>query len=93
MRAEPATGDLDPDRDYVRIFRLSFDVTFGWEVTRALELAIFHTFAAPRISELLDRTGEFAQHGRSATTTPSRCCGKWRETAPRRRAGGPRSGG
>jgi hypothetical protein len=54
---------LDPDRDYLHIFRLTFDVAFGWEVSRALELAIFCTFAAPSISEILDRTGEFAHRG------------------------------
>jgi hypothetical protein len=54
---------LDADRDYLRIFRLSFDVAFDWEVRRGLELAIFHTFAAPTISEILDRTGEFADRG------------------------------
>ena len=54
---------LDPDRDYLSIFRLSFDGAFDWEVRRGLELAIFHTFAAPRISEILDRTGEFAHCG------------------------------
>jgi hypothetical protein len=54
---------LDPDRDYLRIFRLTFDEAFNWEVSRALELAIFHTFAAPSISEILDRTGEFGQLG------------------------------
>jgi len=54
---------LDADRDYLRIFRLSFDVAFDWEVHRGLELAIFHTFAAPSISEILDRTGEFAHRG------------------------------
>lgn len=59
----PATARLDPDRDYLQIFRLAFDDAFGWEVNRALELAIFHTFAAPRISEVLDRTGEFAHRG------------------------------
>lgn len=56
---------LDPDRDYLRIFRLSFDVSFDWEVRRGLELAIFHTFAAPSISEILDRSGEFAHRGQN----------------------------
>jgi hypothetical protein len=59
----PSTEPSDPDRDYLPIFRLTFDMTFGWEVRRALELAIFHTFAAPSISEILDRTGEFAHRG------------------------------
>jgi hypothetical protein len=54
---------LDADRDYLRIFRLTFDVTFDWEVHRGLELAIFHSFAAPSISEILDRSGEFAHRG------------------------------
>lgn len=54
---------LDADRDYLRIFRLSFDTAFDWEVHRGLELAIFHTFAAPSISEILDRTGEFTHRG------------------------------
>lgn len=38
-------------------------MAFDWEVRRGLELAIFHTFAAPSISEILDRTGEFAHRG------------------------------
>lgn len=59
----PASERLDPDRDYLQIFRLTYDETFGWEVSRALELALFHTYAAPRISEILDRTGEFAERG------------------------------
>jgi hypothetical protein len=54
---------LEPDRDYLHIFHLTFDAAFGWEVHRALELAIFHTFAVPSISEILDRTGEFAHRG------------------------------
>jgi hypothetical protein len=59
----PFPQQLDPDRDYRLIFRQAFDVDFGWEVRRALELAIFHTFAAPSISAILDRTGEFAHRG------------------------------
>ena len=56
MTAQP----LDPRRDYLPVFRHTFDVDFGWEVRRALTLAIFHTFAAPSISATLDRSGEFA---------------------------------
>ncbi len=59
----PSIEAIDPDRDYLSIFRLTFDATFGWEVSRALELAIFHSFAAPGISEMLDGTGEFGQRG------------------------------
>ena len=52
-----------PDRDYLDTFRYAFGETFGWEVHRALELAIFHTFAVPAISGILDQTGEFANRG------------------------------
>lgn len=33
---------------------------FPWDMTRALELALFRTYCVPSISGLLDRTGEFA---------------------------------
>ena len=58
-----STEPLDPDHDYLLIFHMTFDAAFGWEVNRALELAVFHTFGVPSISELLDRTGEFAHCG------------------------------
>jgi uncharacterized protein (DUF2236 family) len=57
------TEHSPPDRDYLRTFRHAFDETFGWEVHRALELAIFHTFAVPAISGVLDQTGEFTHRG------------------------------
>lgn len=59
----PHTEPLHPGNDYLPIFRQAFDVAFGWEVHRALELAIFHTFAVPGISAILDQTGEFAHRG------------------------------
>jgi hypothetical protein len=59
----PVTEPLDPDRDYQQICSLTFGVALGWEVSRSLELAIFHTFAAPSISKILDTTGEFAHCG------------------------------
>ena len=34
---------------------------FAWDMTRALELALFRTYCVPSISGLLDRTGEFAK--------------------------------
>jgi hypothetical protein len=61
--ALPLTEPSHPDEDYLPIFRQAFDAAFGWEVHRALELAIFHTFAAPSISTVLDQTGEFAHRG------------------------------
>lgn len=50
---------LDPERDCQRIMHLSFGYEFGWDSTRALELALYRTYCVPSISGLLDRTGEF----------------------------------
>ncbi len=52
---------LDPERDHQEIVRLSGMVEFPWDSTRALEFALFRTFASPRISGLLARTGEFRE--------------------------------
>jgi hypothetical protein len=52
---------LDPVRDDQRIVHLSTCYDFPFDTTRALEFALFRTFAVPSISALLDRTGEFAQ--------------------------------
>ncbi len=52
---------LDPVEDHQEIVRLSGMVDFPWDVTRALEFALFRTFASPRISGLLARTGEFTR--------------------------------
>lgn len=57
------TEPSSPDGDYLRTFRHAFDTAFGWEAHRGHELAIFHTFAVPGISKILDQTGEFAQRG------------------------------
>lgn len=50
---------LDPLRDHRRIVYLSTCFEFPFDTTRALEFALFRTFAVPSISALLDRTGEF----------------------------------
>lgn len=50
---------LDPRADCQRIVFLTSYLEFPWDMTRALELALFRTFAVPTIAELLDRTGEF----------------------------------
>jgi hypothetical protein len=50
---------LDPDTEYWRIYRLHAQQEFPWDVTRALELALYRTYAVPSIGGLLDRTGEF----------------------------------
>ncbi len=50
---------LDPETEYWRIHRLHALHQFPWDVTRALELALYRTYAVGTIGELLDRTGEF----------------------------------
>ncbi|GGZ90154.1 oxygenase MpaB family protein [Streptomyces subrutilus] len=50
---------LDPDRDFLAIYRLTATYEFPWDFTRALELALFRTYAVPSIGSLLARTAEF----------------------------------
>jgi mpaB/rubber oxygenase-like protein len=52
---------LDPDVEFERICFLSTNHDFPWDVEQSLSLAFFKTYSIPRISELLDRTGEFRQ--------------------------------
>ncbi|MFM7325783.1 MAG: oxygenase MpaB family protein, partial [Nodosilinea sp.] len=54
-----ALEQLDPVRDSARICRYLAGYEFPWDLTRALELALFRTFCIPSIAALLDRTGEF----------------------------------
>lgn len=55
---------LDPQRDHQRIGYLSCVYEFPWDTTRALEFALYRTYAVPSIAELLDKTGEFRQRAR-----------------------------
>jgi len=50
---------LDPKSDHERIVYLSACFDFPFDTTRALEFALFRTFAVPSISAILDGTGEF----------------------------------
>src|SRR5437764_9768592 len=50
---------LDPMKDHQRIVFLTTCYEFPFDTTRSLEFALFRTFCVPRISALLDRTGEF----------------------------------
>lgn len=50
---------LDPKSDCQRIVFLTSYLDFPWDMTRALELALFRTFGVPTIADLLDRTGQF----------------------------------
>ncbi|MBB5159737.1 oxygenase MpaB family protein [Saccharopolyspora phatthalungensis] len=52
---------LDPDRDCEQIYRLLAEYEFPWDITKALEFALFRTYAVPSIGRLLDRTGEFTR--------------------------------
>jgi hypothetical protein len=52
---------LDPQKDHQRIVFLSTCYEFPFDTTRALEFALFRTFAVPSIAALLDQTGEFQQ--------------------------------
>jgi ER-bound oxygenase mpaB/B'/Rubber oxygenase, catalytic domain len=52
---------LDPVRDHQRIVYLDTCFEFPFDTTRALEFALFRTFAVPSIGGLLDQTGEFGR--------------------------------
>ena len=62
MRESPNLQEirgLDPVVDHARIVYLDTCFEFPWDTTRALELALFRTFAVPSVAALLDSTGEF----------------------------------
>jgi hypothetical protein len=50
---------LDPEKDYEEIMYLLQCYEFPWDYERALEFALFRTYAVPSISSLLYETGEF----------------------------------
>ncbi|WP_309248826.1 oxygenase MpaB family protein [Streptomyces sp. MNP-20] len=50
---------LDPEKDFLEIYRLSAAYEFPWDHTRALELALYRTYAVPSIGALLAETAEF----------------------------------
>ncbi|MCX4759986.1 DUF2236 domain-containing protein [Streptomyces sp. NBC_01275] len=49
---------MDPYEDAFEIYRLTAAYEFPWDVTRALELALYRTYAVPSIGRLLARTAE-----------------------------------
>jgi hypothetical protein len=53
---------LDPETDYEEIYRILLTHEFPWDLTQALSMALFRTYAVPSISRLLDQTGEFARN-------------------------------
>ncbi|MCK9896358.1 oxygenase MpaB family protein [Frankia sp. AgB32] len=50
---------LDPKKDDQEIHQISSDHEFPWDYGRGLEIAIWRTCCVPRISKMLDQTGEF----------------------------------
>ncbi|GAB3012945.1 oxygenase MpaB family protein [Spirosoma pulveris] len=71
---------LDPVRDNQRMVHLLTAYEFPFDITRSLELALFHTYASPRISGLLARTGEFERHGQKRYDDTSRLISEFLES-------------
>lgn len=60
INIEKEIDRLDPKKDCQRIVFLTAYLEFPWDMTRALELALFRTFAVPSIATLLDSTRQFS---------------------------------
>jgi uncharacterized protein (DUF2236 family) len=61
---------LDPDVEFLEIYRIMAGHEFPWDMTQSLGLALYRTYAVPSIGELLAQTGEFERrtHKRYADT-------------------------
>ncbi|MEJ2059728.1 MAG: oxygenase MpaB family protein [Gammaproteobacteria bacterium] len=55
---------LDPARDHCEIVFIDASYEFPFDIARALEFALFRTYAVPRISALLRKTGELTERPR-----------------------------
>lgn len=53
---------LHPEKDAWEIVRLSMFYEFPWDFNRALELALYKTFAVPSIAKILYNSQEFEKH-------------------------------
>ncbi|MCO5231914.1 MAG: hypothetical protein M9958_12255 [Chitinophagales bacterium] len=53
---------LDPKKDYWEIVRLALFYEFPWDAERALELALYKTYAVPSISKVLHQTRELERN-------------------------------
>jgi hypothetical protein len=62
-RVREAIAALDAERDCQQIVRLLATYEFPFDLTRSLEIALFHTYGSRSVSRLLDRTGQFARAG------------------------------
>ncbi|MEA5403648.1 hypothetical protein VB776_12050 [Arcicella sp. DC2W] len=56
-------ASLNPITDHQRMVYLMTAYEFPFDMVRSLELALFHTYASPSISGLLQKTGEFVKRG------------------------------
>jgi hypothetical protein len=63
-------AQLDPETEFVEIYRIIGGHEFPWDMTQSLGLALYRTYAVPSIGELLAATGEFEHrtHKRYADT-------------------------
>lgn len=52
---------LDPEQDWLEIYRITVAHEFPWDMNEALSFALFRTYAVPSIGALLARTGEFTE--------------------------------
>lgn len=52
---------MDPYQEATEIYRLSVAYEFPWDFTRALELALYRTYAVPSIGRLLAETAELTE--------------------------------
>lgn len=53
---------LDPQKDCEEIVRITAMYEFPWDYNRAMELALYKTFAVPSIAKILHRSGEFERN-------------------------------
>ncbi|MDI3404055.1 oxygenase MpaB family protein [Streptomyces cavernicola] len=58
-----AIRGMDPQRDYEHIHKLVSQYEFPWDYTQGIGVAFIRDYAVPRISRLLDATGEFEHAG------------------------------
>ncbi len=52
---------LDPEVDFLEIYRLTGTIEFPWDLNQSLSFALFRTYAVPTIGRLLAATAEFTQ--------------------------------
>lgn len=52
---------LDPETDFVEIYRHTVQYEFPWDFNQALSFALFRTYAVPGIGGLLAATGAFTE--------------------------------